>query len=48
MIHAEGMGVTDELLAAYLDPAAQEMQHIGSYELPSVTEVERVIAGVEA
>ena len=37
------MGVTDELLAAYLDPAAQEMQHIGSYELPSVTEVERVI-----
>lgn len=35
-------GVTDELLDAYLDPAAKEMQHIGSYELPSESHVERV------
>jgi len=34
--------VTDELLDAYLDPAAKEMQHIGSYELPSEGQVERV------
>ena len=27
--------VADELLELYLDPAAQEMQHIGSYELPA-------------
>ena len=27
--------VADELLDAYLDPEAKEMQHIGSYELPS-------------
>jgi serine O-acetyltransferase len=37
------MAVADELLAAYLDPAAREMQHIGSYELPSVAQVEHVI-----
>jgi serine O-acetyltransferase len=36
-------GVTDELLDAYLDPAAKEMQHIGSYELPSEAQVERVV-----
>ena len=36
-------GVTDELLDAYLDPAASEMQHIGSYELPSEGQVERVV-----
>jgi serine O-acetyltransferase len=35
-------GVTDELLEAYLDPEAKEMQHIGSYELPSEAQVERV------
>jgi serine O-acetyltransferase len=35
--------VSDELLAAYLDPAASEMQHIGSYELPSEGGVERVV-----
>jgi serine O-acetyltransferase len=34
--------VTDELLDAYLDPSAKEMQHIGSYELPSEAQVERV------
>ncbi len=27
--------VADEMLKLYLDPASQEMQHIGSYELPS-------------
>ncbi len=37
------MAVADELLAAYLDPEAKEMQHIGSYELPSATDVELVV-----
>jgi serine O-acetyltransferase len=36
-------GVTDELLDAYLDPAAKEMQHIGSYELPTEAQVERIV-----
>jgi len=35
--------VADELLAQYLDPEAKEMQHIGSYELPSDVRVEAVI-----
>jgi serine O-acetyltransferase len=35
--------VADELLQLYLDPSAREMQHIGSYELPSVEEVERIL-----
>jgi serine O-acetyltransferase len=35
--------VADELLKAYLDPTAAEMQHIGSYELPSDAAVEHVI-----
>jgi serine O-acetyltransferase len=35
--------VADELLAQYLDPEAKEMQHIGSYELPSDREIEAVI-----
>lgn len=35
--------VADELLAQYLDPDAREMQHIGSYELPSEAQVERVL-----
>jgi len=35
--------VADELLNAYLDPSAAEMQHIGSYELPSDAAVEHVI-----
>jgi serine O-acetyltransferase len=35
--------VADLLLEAYLDPRAAEMQHIGSYELPSDGQVERVI-----
>jgi serine O-acetyltransferase len=35
--------VADELLELYLDPEAKEMQHIGSYELPNVAQVEHVI-----
>ena len=35
--------VADQLLDAYLDPDAAEMQHIGSYELPSEAGVERII-----
>lgn len=35
--------ITDQLLEAYLDPSAAEMQHIGSYELPSDAQVEHVI-----
>lgn len=35
--------VADELLEMYLDPSAQEMQHIGSYELPSDRQVEQIL-----
>jgi serine O-acetyltransferase len=35
--------VADQLLQAYLDADAAEMQHIGSYELPSDAAVEHVI-----
>jgi serine O-acetyltransferase len=35
--------VADQLLQAYIDPNAAEMQHIGSYELPSDAAVEHVI-----
>src|SRR3954453_23877411 len=35
--------VADKLLEVYLDPGAAEMQHIGSYELPSDAQVEHVI-----
>jgi serine O-acetyltransferase len=35
--------IADELVEAYFDPAAAEMQHIGSYELPSEGGVERVV-----
>lgn len=34
--------VADQLLDLYLDPSAQEMQHIGSYELPSDQQVEDI------
>src|SRR3954471_4682754 len=34
--------VADQLLDMYLDPSAQEMQHIGSYELPSESQVEQI------
>lgn len=35
--------VADRLLDMYLDPQAREMQHIGSYELPSEQQVESII-----
>jgi serine O-acetyltransferase len=35
--------VADQLLDMYLDPKAREMQHIGSYELPSPQQVEAII-----
>jgi serine O-acetyltransferase len=35
--------VADQLLDMYLDPQAKEMQHIGSYELPSETQVESIV-----
>jgi serine O-acetyltransferase len=35
--------VADQLLDIYLDPAASEMQHIGSYELPSDREVASIV-----
>lgn len=36
-------GVAAQLLEMYVDPAAQEMQHIGSYELPSESQVENIV-----
>jgi len=35
--------VADQLLDMYLDPGAREMQHIGSYELPSEPQVEAIV-----
>jgi serine O-acetyltransferase len=35
--------VADQLLDMYLDPRAKEMQHIGSYELPSDAQVESIV-----
>jgi serine O-acetyltransferase len=35
--------VADELLEMYLDPQAGEMQHIGSYELPSEQQIEAIV-----
>jgi len=35
--------VADDLLVRYLDPGAGEMQHIGSYELPSEQQVEQIV-----
>jgi serine O-acetyltransferase len=35
--------VADRLVDLYVDPAAQEMQHIGSYELPSEQQVENIV-----
>jgi serine O-acetyltransferase len=35
--------VADELLVRYLDPGAGEMQHIGSYELPSEPQIEQIV-----
>ena len=36
-------GISEDLLELYLDPAAREMQHVGSYELPSEPAVEQII-----
>lgn len=36
------MDVVEQLIEAYLDPDAAEMQHIGSYELPNDSAVEHV------
>src|SRR4051812_27614041 len=36
-------GIADELVEAYFDPAAAEMQHIGSYELPTEQGVEHAV-----
>lgn len=35
--------VADELMDMYVDPSAREMQHIGSYELPSEQQVEAIV-----
>ncbi|HEX7701914.1 MAG TPA: hypothetical protein VF403_14360, partial [Kofleriaceae bacterium] len=35
--------VADNLVDAYFDPDAAEMQHIGSYELPSEAGVEHAV-----
>lgn len=40
--------VADELLELYVDPAAKEMQHIGSYELPSEAAVENILEASRA
>jgi len=42
-MHGHQPDVADQLLEAYLDPNAAEMQHIGSYELPSDAQVDRVV-----
>jgi serine O-acetyltransferase len=36
-------GIADDLVEAYFDPEAAEMQHIGSYELPSEAGVEHAV-----
>ena len=35
--------VADRLLEMYVDPTAKEMQHIGSYELPSEAQIENIV-----
>ncbi len=35
--------VADELFGMYFDPAEKEMQHLGSYELPSEAQVEHIV-----
>ena len=37
--------VADALIEAYFDPGAAEMQHIGSYELPSQEQIATIIEG---
>jgi serine O-acetyltransferase len=43
MAEMDDREVSEELVAAYLDPAASEMQHIGSHELPSEAEVGAIL-----
>jgi serine O-acetyltransferase len=40
--------VADRLLEMYVDPSAKEMQHIGSYELPSEAQVENIVEQARA
>ncbi|MFN0251185.1 MAG: serine O-acetyltransferase [Kofleriaceae bacterium] len=40
--------VADRLLEMYVDPGAKEMQHIGSYELPSEAQVENIVEQARA
>jgi len=40
---SENQVVADRLLEMYFEPDAKEMQHIGSYELPSDEQIERVL-----
>src|SRR5215216_3866895 len=40
--------VTDELFGMYVDPDAREMQHIGSYELPSELQVKQIVESCRA
>jgi serine O-acetyltransferase len=40
--------VTDQLVEQYFDPNAREMQHIGSYELPSDVAVEEIVEDCRA
>lgn len=42
-VQPEAPDVAEQLLEAYLDPTAAEMQHIGSYELPSDAAIEHII-----
>jgi serine O-acetyltransferase len=35
--------IADQLVEMYLDPQSREMQHIGSYELPSESQVEHIV-----
>lgn len=42
-LRAQLDSVTDVLVDMYFDPTAREMQHIGSYELPSDLAVEQII-----
>ena len=42
-LRTQGHSLADELLELYFDPAAKEMQHIGSYELPSKEAIDSII-----
>lgn len=42
-LRIQGTSIADALLELYFDPAAKEMQHIGSYELPAREAIDSVI-----